>query len=119
MRTLSPREEQMMMIFWKEGAMFIRDLIDLLPEPKPHYNTVSTIIRTLEQKGFVGHKVYGNTHQYYAIVSQSDYKGKALRHVVSDYFGNSYTNVVSSLIEDETLSIDELKDLISRIEQGK
>lgn len=108
-----------MQFIWDNGPMFVREILDKYSDPKPHYNTVSTVVRLLEEKGFIDHKVYGNTYQYFAIVSREEYKGKALKEVVSDYFGNSYTNVVSTLIEEESLSIDELKELINKIEKGK
>ena len=88
-------------------------------EPKPHYNTVSTLVRGLEEKGFVGYKAYGNTYQYYALVSEKEYKSSALKEVVSQYYNNSYINVVSSFIEEEGMSVDELKSLIEYIEQSK
>lgn len=119
MKKLTDKEQEVMQCFWDNGAMFVRDILELYPEPKPHYNTISTVIRVLEEKGFVAHKTYGNTHQYFAVVSQEEYKGKALKNVVSQFFDNSYTNVVSTLIEEERLSIDELKKMIETIESGK
>lgn len=119
MKRLTDKEQEVMQCFWDNGAMFVRDILELYPEPKPHYNTISTVIRVLEEKGFVAHKTYGNTHQYFAVVSQEEYKGKALKNVVSQFFDNSYTNVVSTLIEEERLSIDELKKMIETIESGK
>lgn len=119
MRRLTEKEEEIMQYLWEHGPMFVREILEKHPDPKPHYNTVSTVVRLLEEKGFVDHKVYGSTHQYFAAVSREDYKGKALRKVVSVYFDNSYTNVVSKLIEEESLSVDELKGLIERIEEGR
>ncbi|MDD3787853.1 MAG: BlaI/MecI/CopY family transcriptional regulator [Petrimonas sp.] len=119
MKRLTEKEEEIMHYLWSRGPMFVRDILDIFPDPKPHYNTVSTVIRVLEEKGFVEHKVYGNTYQYAAKVSRDQYKGKALRRVVSNYFDNSYTNVVSTLIEEERVSVDELKKLIKKIEKGK
>lgn len=119
MRRLTEKEEEVMYHFWDNGPMFVREIVEKCPDPKPHYNTVSTVVRLLEEKGFVDHKVYGSTYQYFAIISREDYKGRALRKVVSDYFDNSYTNVVSKLIEEENLSVDELKGLIEKIEKGK
>ena len=105
MRRLTVKEEEIMRIFWEHGPMFVRELLSFYDEPKPHYNTVSTLVRGLEEKGFVGYKAYGNTYQYYALVSQ--------------YYNNSYINVVSSFIEEEGMSVDELKSLIEYIEQSK
>ena len=119
MKKLTDKEEEVMQLLWDNGPLFVREILEFYPDPKPHYNTVSTVIRVLEEKKFAEHKVYGNTYQYFAVVSQDEYKGKALKNVVSHYFDNSYTNVVSTLIEEEQLSIDELKKLIKKIEKGK
>ena len=101
--------------FWAKGPLFVRELLDLQEEPKPHYNTLSTIVRTLEEKGYIGYKVFGNTHQYYALISEDEYRKKTLKQVVDKYFDNSYTRVVSTLIEEEALTLDELQELIQQI----
>ena len=119
MKRLTVKEEEIMRIFWEHGHMFVRELLSFYDEPKPHYNTVSTLVRGLEEKGFVGYKAYGNTYQNYAIVSEKEYKSSALKEVVSQYYNNSYINVVSSFIEEEGMSVDELKSLIEYIEQSK
>ena len=111
MKRLSPKEEEIMRMFWSKGPMFVRDLLELY--------TVSTLVRGLEEKGFVGYKVYGNTYQYHPVISESEYKGSALNEVVSQFYDNSYINVVSQLIEEERMPLDELKDLIARIEKGR
>jgi len=115
MKKLSPKEETVLNYFWKHGAMFVKELLDLLDEPKPHYNTVSTIIRTLEEKGYIKYKSFGNSYQYYATVSETDYRNKSLNQVVDKYFGKSYKRVVSALIEEEKLSIEELQELIKQV----
>jgi BlaI family penicillinase repressor len=119
MMRLTEKEEEVMQILWDKGPLFVREILEVYPEPKPHYNTVSTVIRVLEEKNFVSHKAYGNTYQYFPVVSQDEYKGRALKKVISQYFDDSYTHVVSTLIEEERLSISELKDLIRKIERGK
>lgn len=119
MRRLTTKEEEIMRMFWKQGPMFVRELLAFYAEPKPHYNTVSTLVRGLEEKGFVGYKAYGNTYQYYAIVSEKDYKRSALNEVVSQYYNNSFTNVVSAFIEEEGMPLEELKALIEQIESRK
>lgn len=119
MKQLAPKEKEIMRIFWSNGPMFVRELLELYAEPKPHYNTVSTLVRGLEEKGFVAYKVYGNTYQYYPVISESDYKNTALEEVVSQFYDNSYLNVVSQLIEDERMPMEELKKLIARIEKGR
>ena len=120
MKSLTAKEEEILVCFWKHGAMFVKDLLEIHPEPKPHYNTLSTIVRALEEKGFVDHKSYGNTYQYFAKVSQKEYRSNTISEIASRYFGNSYTRIVSSFIEEEKLDIDDLKALIDKIkEQGK
>ncbi|MDR2955885.1 MAG: BlaI/MecI/CopY family transcriptional regulator [Prevotella sp.] len=115
MKKLTQKEEEILKYFWQQGPMFVRDLLDLQEEPKPHYNTLSTIVRTLEEKGYIGFKQYGNTYQYYALISEDEYSKSSLNNVVDKYFANSYTRVVSTLIEEEKLSLDELQDLIRQI----
>ncbi|WP_221658521.1 BlaI/MecI/CopY family transcriptional regulator [Bacteroides salyersiae] len=119
MKKLTVKEEEIMRIFWENGPMFVRELLAHYDDPKPHYNTVSTLVRGLEDKGFVGYRAYGNTYQYYALLSEKQYKRSALNEVISQYYDNSYTNVVSAFIEEEGLSVEELKALIARIEQGR
>lgn len=119
MKKLTIKEEEIMRIFWTEGPMFVRELLAFYEVPKPHYNTVSTLVRGLEEKGFVGYKQYGNTYQYYALVTEKEYKSSALKEVVSHYYNNSYTNIVSTFIEEEDLSVEELKKLIQQIENKR
>ena len=115
MKRLTSKEEEILGYFWAKGPLFVRELLDLQEEPKPHYNTPSTIVRTLEEKGYIGYKVFGNTHQYYALISEDEYRKKTLKQVVDKYFDNSYTRVVSTLIEEEALTLDELQELIQQI----
>ena len=115
MKRLTSKEEEILVYFWAKGPLFVRELLDLQEEPKPHYNTLSTIVRTLEEKGYIGYKVFGNTHQYYALISEDEYRKKTLKQVVDKYFDNSYTRVVSTLIEEEALTLDELQELIQQI----
>ena len=117
MQKLTAKEEELMNIFWAKGALFVRELLESYQDPKPHFNTLSTIVRGLEEKGFLDHKSYGNTYQYQAVISQEDYKNGTLSNVVSKYFKNSYLGVVSSLIEEERVSLDELKKLIAKVEK--
>ena len=114
-RTLTQKEEEILTCFWKKGPMFIRELLDLQEEPKPHYNTLSTIVRILEEKGYMTYKAYGNTYQYYPTVSENEYRQHSLSCVIDKYYDKSYLHVVSSLIEEEKLSVDELQDLIKQI----
>ena len=118
MKRLTAKEEEIMRIFWENGPMFVRGLLAYYEDPKPHYNTVSTLVRGLEEKGFVGYTPYGNTYQYYALVSEKEYKSSALKEVISQYYNNSYVNVVSSFIEDDCLLMS-LKHSLTRFNEGK
>lgn len=119
MKRLTAKEEEVMGYFWEKGPLFVRELLSFYDEPKPHFNTLSTVVRGLEEKGFVDHKVYGNTYQYYATVSRDDYRRGTLRGVISKYFDNSYLGVVSSLVQEEKISVDDLKELIKQVEEGR
>lgn len=119
MNKLTEKEVQIMRMLWQRGPMFVREMLELYPEPKPHFNTVSTFVRLMEQKGFVGHEVFGNSHRYYPIVSEKEYSRSELKHVIKHYFGNSIRSVVSALVAEEKLSAAELRELIDRIEKGK
>ncbi len=119
MKKLTRKEEEIMRLFWDKGAMFVRELQALYADPKPHFNTLSTMVRTLESNGFVAHTAYGNSYQYYPIVSQEDYKKSTLSGIISNYFGNSYLSAVSTLVKEEKISVEELKELIEQIENGK
>ena len=112
MERLTGKEEEIMEFFWKEGPLFVKQILEFYDEPRPHINTLSTIVRNLEEKGYVGHRAYGNSHQYYAVVSQDEFKKKTLRNVISKYFNNSFLDVVSSFVNEEEISVDELKKLI-------
>ena len=118
-KKLTPKEEEIMNLFWTHGDMFIRDLLNFFDEPKPHYNTVATMVKILEEKEFVSRRPMGNTHQYHALVNDKDYKGSALDAVISQYYNNSYTSVVSHFIEKEAMDLDELKELIREIENQR
>lgn len=119
MNKLTAKEEEIMNFFWTKGPLFVKQLLEFYKEPKPHYNTLSTIVRGLEEKGFIAYKAYGNTYQYYAAISEDAYRKGTLKGVISRYFNNSFTQVVSTLIEEEDLSVGELKELIRKIEKGK
>lgn len=119
MKSLTKREEELMKLFWEKGPLFVKKIIPMLDDPKPHFNTISTIVRGLETKGYVGHEAFGNTHRYYAAVSESEYGKHTLGSVVNRFFGSSYLNAVSSLVKEEKISLDELKELIELVEKHK
>ena len=116
MEKLTKKEEEIMNLFWDNGAMFVKDILDIVPEPKPHFNTISTMVRALEAKGYVSHKAYGNTYQYFATVQRSDFGRKTLKNIIKEHFGNSYKNAVSALVDDGELSSDEIKELLQQVE---
>ena len=118
MKRLSAREEEIMGFFWEKGPLFVKEIVGFYDEPRPHFNTLSTFVRTLEDKGYVSHRAFGNTYQYYAVVSRDEFKKKTLKGVISKYFNDSYLGVVSSLVEEEDISIDDLKELIRKVEDA-
>jgi len=117
MKTLTKAEEQVMRILWQLERGFVKDILEQFPEPKPAYNTVSTIVRILEKKGFVDHKAYGKTHEYYPIISQDEYKEQFLSSFVQNYFEDSYQELVSFFTKDRNMSISELEEILKLIEQ--
>ena len=96
----------------------MKQLLEFYEAPRPHFNTLSTIVRGLEEKGYLAHTAYGNTYQYYAIVSADDFKRRTLKGIISKYFNNSYLSVVSSLVKEEKISVEELKRLIEEVEKS-
>lgn len=119
MKRLTRKEEVAMKILWKARKGFIRELLDLHPGPKPPYTTFASVIRILEEKGYVGHKAYGKNHEYYPVVRKEDYRKIFMGDIVKDYFGSSYKNVVSFFVDEKKLSTNDLKKLIELIEKGK
>ena len=118
MKALSTREEEIMGFFWEKGPLFVKEIVGFYDEPHPHFNTLSTFVRALEEKGYLSHRAFGNTYQYYAVVSHDEFKKKTLKSVISKYFNNSYLGVVSSLVKEEEISLSELKELIREVENA-
>lgn len=118
MKGLTAKEEELMGFFWTKGPLFVKEILTFYPDPKPHFNTLSTIVRGLEEKGFLSHHSYGNTYQYYSVVSEEAFRKDTLKHVISKYFNNSYLSAVSSLVEEEDLSLDDLRKLIDQVEKA-
>lgn len=118
MKGLTAKEEEIMGFFWGKGPLFVKEMLAFYEEPKPHFNTLSTIVRGLEDKGFLAHNTFGNTYQYYPVVSEEDFRKGTLRNVISKYFNNSYLSAVSSLVKEEDISLDELKQLIDEVERA-
>lgn len=119
MLRLTPREEEIMQYLWREGAMPVRRLVELFDEPRPHFNTVSTLVRILEEKGCVAHRAEGKSYVYYPLVSPADVGCTTVRGAIARYFDNSYLGMVSALIKDEDVSVDELRHLLDEIERSR
>lgn len=115
MKKLTEREEELMEILWTDGPLFVREIIDRMPEPKPHFNTVSTFVRLLEGKGYVRHEKFGGSYRYEAAVTRESYSHSTLRNVVDRYFGSSLKASVSALFSNENLSDDEIRDLVEMV----
>ena len=101
--------------FWSKGPLFVKELQELYPEPRPHFNTLSTLVRLLEQKGYVAHKAYGKTYQYYACVAEDEFRKSTLKDVVRKYFADSYLQAVSTLVQDNALSDAEIEELTALV----
>lgn len=119
MEKLTNKEEEIMRILWKLKKAFVKDVLAEIKDEKPHYNTLSTIIRHLEDKGYVGYVAYGKTHQYYPIVKKEDYRKRFMNMAIDNYFNNSYKSVVSFFASEEKISVAELKEIIKLIEKDK
>lgn len=116
---LTEKEAFIMNALWEHGHMFVREILALYPEPQPHFNTVATTVRILEGKGYVAHEEIGASHRFHAIARKEDFREKTLADVIKNYFGNSYKNVVSALAEEERISADDLREILSMIESKK
>lgn len=118
MEKLTAKEEEVLGLFWKKGPLYVREIVELYENPKPHFNTISTIVRSLEDKGYVGHTPKGKSYQYHAIVAEEDIGKKSLSSIVGRYFRNSYLRVVSSLVEDGDIPVEDLRKLLDDVEKS-
>lgn len=114
---LTPKEEEVMQLLWEHGPISISKLVELYPEPKPHFNTVSTVVRRLEAKGFVAHNEAGSSFHYYAVVEKDFFCRRRLGNFIKNYFGGSYYGAVSALVAEDKISADELKELLRLVER--
>jgi BlaI family transcriptional regulator, penicillinase repressor len=117
MKTLTKAEEQVMQVLWKLGDAFLREIVDAMPNPKPHQNTVATLLKILVEKEFVNITVLGRQHQYSSLVSKEEYSRKTMKQMVKGYFEGSFSNVVSFMVKDNNISIDELETLLQQIKK--
>lgn len=119
MKELTKAEDQVMQILWQIEKGVVKDIIDQMPEPKPAYTTVSTIVRILESKGFVDHKAYGKTHEYFPIISKEKYTRFYLSNMVKGYFDGSFTNLVSFFAKENKLNVNDIDQLMKQLEELK
>lgn len=119
MQKLTNKEEEIMHILWKLKKAFVKEIQAEILEDQPHYNTLSTIVRNLEEKGYVAHNAFGNTHQYYPIVSIEDYRQGFMSTAIDNYFNSSYKSMVSFFAKEEKISADELREILDMIENPK
>lgn len=119
MKTLTKAEEQVMQALWKLGEGFIRDVLEAMPLPKPHQNTVSTILKILIEKEFVGVKVFGRQHQYCPLVTKDAYSKSSMKNLVKGYFGGSFSEAVSFMIKENSISVEDLETLLSSLKKAK
>ena len=118
-KQLTRAEEQIMQVIWKLEKAFLREIIDALPNPKPHNNTVATIIKILIEKEFVGINVFGRMHQYYPLIAKEIYTKNSLKGLVKGYFEGSFSDAVSFMVKENSLSIEELELLLKQLKKNK
>ena len=119
LKELTKAEDQVMQILWKLEKAFVKDIVEQMPEPKPAYNTVSTIVRILETKGFIAHKAYGKTHEYYPTLTKERYTKFYLNNLIKGYFDGSFQNLVSFFARENKLDARDIQKLLSEIKKEK
>jgi predicted transcriptional regulator len=116
MEAITPNEEQIMQLLWQLEKALIRDILNLLPDPKPPYTTLASIIKQLENKGYVNHKSYGKTNEYFPLISKSQYQSKSLNKLVKNYFDGSAQNMLSFMVKENKISDQDIQELQKLIE---
>jgi BlaI family transcriptional regulator, penicillinase repressor len=119
MKTLTKAEEQVMQVLWKLKEGFIRDIMDAMPPPRPHQNTIATLLKILIEKEFVGIRVFGRQHQYHPLVSKDSYSKASIRTLVKSYFGGSFSDAVSFMVKENSISVEDLETLLQQLKKGK
>ncbi|MCK5821487.1 MAG: BlaI/MecI/CopY family transcriptional regulator [Bacteroidales bacterium] len=117
MRDLTKAEEQIMQVLWQKGPSFVKEIIPELPDPRPAYSTISTIVRILQEKGFVGHKAYGPTHQYFPIVTKEDYSHFTMKKMLNNYFDGSMKKMVSFFSKKEKMDTKEVEEILELLKK--
>ncbi|RZK49486.1 MAG: BlaI/MecI/CopY family transcriptional regulator [Pedobacter sp.] len=118
-KDLTKAEEQIMQIMWQLESAFVKEIMDYLPEPKPAYNTVSTIVRILQNKGFIGHEAYGKAHKYHPIISREAYKRHATNKLLGNYYENSVESMFSFFVKEEKLDVSDVDEILKMINNFK
>lgn len=113
---LTDKEEEIMLLFWQNGPLFVKEAVDMMPKPKPHVNTISTYVRALESKGYLSHEAIGGSFRYFAVKPMEEYRRRTVGEMIRNYFNNSYQGIVCSLVEDDKISVDELRELVDMME---
>lgn len=108
-----------MRVLWQQKKAFIKDIVDEMPEPKPHYNTVSTIVKILEEKGFVGHESFGKSNRYHPLVPKEDYTRRSMSQFVKGYFEGSFSNMLSFFAKEKDISIEELESILKQLKENE
>ncbi|WP_273566181.1 BlaI/MecI/CopY family transcriptional regulator [Maribacter halichondriae] len=119
MQKLTNKEEEIMIIMWRLKKAFVKEIMEEIEGQKPHYNTLSTIVRNLEEKKYVDYEAFGNTHRYYPKVTIEEYRKRFVNSKLAEYFDNSYKSMVSFFAKEEKISVEELKEIIDLIEKKK
>ena len=119
MKVLTKAEEQLMQVIWKIREGFIRDVMDAIPPPRPHQNTVATLLKILVEKEFVGIRVFGRQHQYYPLVTKDAYSKSTMKNLVKSYFGGSFSDAVSFMVKENNISLEDLEALLQQLKKGK
>jgi len=119
MKELTKAEDQIMQILWTLQKGFVKDIVEQMPEPKPAYNTVSTIVRILEKKGFIGYKAYGKTHEYFPLIAKEKYTRFYLNNIVKGYFNGSVQNLVSFFARENKMDVQDIDQLMKQLEELK
>ncbi len=119
MKTLTKAEEDVMQVLWKLDGGFLRDIVNEFPEPRPHQNTVATILKILVEKEFVGIEVFGRMHKYYPLVEKNLYSKGRVKSIVKKYYEDSFSNIVSSMVKENNLSVEDLELLLKQLKKSK
>lgn len=114
---ITEKEMDIMKLLWQNGPLFVREMLQFYPDPKPHFNTVSTTVRILEEKGYISHECVGTSHRYFAVAPERQFRDRSFRELIGTFFNNSYRSAVSALVEEEKISVEELRDIIRIMEE--